>query len=149
MDNVLSISFPSPVPEFMRFISVIFVDIRKIVNMDCWDIGGFVGKLTTNVFAVPTIFAGGCILLYMNQRRNIATVIAAGGADESAYTTATISLKQNVYFCIFLLYPTITATLFRVPQCRELGDREYLFRRLILLTMLFSGIWNFTVLCCC
>lgn len=117
----------------------------------------------TNIFAIPIIFAGGCFLLYLNERRTIGTVIAAGGADASAYKTATISLQQNcepdrdcdidlacmrarhhyirtqcarllsdrcfcafsVFFAIFLLYPTITATLFRVPQCRELNDRLY------------------------
>lgn len=39
MDNVLNISFPSPVPEFIRIVSLLFVDIRKFVNLDCWDMG--------------------------------------------------------------------------------------------------------------
>ena len=50
MDNVLSIEFPDPVPQFMKMISVVFFDVRKFINLDCWDIGGFFGKLTTNVF---------------------------------------------------------------------------------------------------
>lgn len=61
--------------------------------------GGFVGKLTTNVFAIPILFAGGCFLYYLNERRTIGTVIAAGGADASAYRTATVSLQQNIFFC--------------------------------------------------
>ena len=42
--------------------------------------------------------------MYLNERRTIGTVIAAGGADATAYRTATISLQQNLFFCIFLLY---------------------------------------------
>eukprot|EP01043_Picozoa_sp_COSAG02_P000251 COSAG02_NODE_4_length_69935_cov_46.806590_59_plen_114_part_00 len=103
MDNVLSISMPHPVPLIVKAISLLFLDVRKIINLDCWDVGGFHGKLTTNVFAVPAIFMGGCILMYLNERRTIATVISAGGADNSAYKTAAISLKQNLFFAIFLV----------------------------------------------
>lgn len=65
--------------------------------------GGFYGKLTTNVFAMPALCVGVCILYYMNQRRTIAVVIAAGGADESAYRTTTVGFQQNMFFSIFLL----------------------------------------------
>jgi hypothetical protein len=68
-----------------------------------WDIGGFYGKLTTNVFAMPAVLFGFCVLLYFNQRRTIGAVIAAGGSDESAYRTATVGFKQNIFFAIFLL----------------------------------------------
>ena len=36
MDNVLSIEFPQPVPDFVKIVSLLFVDIRKFVNFDCW-----------------------------------------------------------------------------------------------------------------
>lgn len=68
-----------------------------------WDIGGFYGKITTNVFAMPGVLFGLCILLYFNQRRTIGAVIAAGGSDESAYRTASVAFKQNIFFSIFLL----------------------------------------------
>lgn len=89
-----------------------------------WDIGGFYGKLVTNVFVMPVLFVLACGLLYMNQRRTIAAVIAAGGSDSSAYITATVGFKSNLLFGVFLLYPTITTTLFRVPQCLELTDEH-------------------------
>jgi hypothetical protein len=82
----------------------LYVIDARLARLCNRNIGGFVGKLTTNVFAVPTIFAGGCVLMYLNERRTIGTVIAAGGADATAYRTATISLQQNLFFCIFLLY---------------------------------------------
>ena len=137
MDNVLSISFPSPVPEMLEMLGFLFLDLRKFIKMDCWDIGaccssahapstrpvfgsfscsslrlicsgvtcsgGFYGKLTTNVFAMPALCVGVCILYYLNQRRTIAAVIAAGGADESAYRTTTVGFQQNMFFSIFLL----------------------------------------------
>lgn len=63
--------------------------------------------------------------MYMNQRRTIKAVIAAGGSDESAYRTASVSFQQNLFFIVFLLYPIITTTLFRIPQCRDLGPHSY------------------------
>jgi hypothetical protein len=88
-------------------------------------VGGFYGKLYTNVFVMPIICFMFCFLLYLNQRRTIGAVIAMGGADESAYTAAKVSLQQNLFFCIFLTYPMVTATLFRVPQCESLGQDEF------------------------
>ena len=40
----------------------------------------------------------------LRRRRTIAAVIAAGGSDESAYTTATVGFKSNLLFGVFLLY---------------------------------------------
>ena len=91
----------------------------------CWDVGGFWGKLTTNLVVLPAVAFGLCALLYYNQRRTISAVIAAGGADTSALRTATVDFQQNMFFVIFLLYPLVTTTLFRVPQCAELGDSRY------------------------
>ena len=34
-------------------------------------------------------------------------------------------LKANLFASIFLLYPAISTTLFRAPQCLELGDDSY------------------------
>lgn len=121
MDNVLSISFPHPVPELLDLIGFLFLDLRKFIKLDCWDIGGFYGKLTTNIFVLPAMCLSFCGLLYINQRRTIKAVIAAGGSDESAYRTASVGLQQNIFLSIFLIYPMYTTTLFRVPQCQEIG----------------------------
>lgn len=88
-----------------------FLDVRNIVRLDCWDIGGFTGKLVTNIAVMPIVFVTICFLIYMAQKRTVSVVIAAGGADESAYGTVFIKLKSNLLFGVFLLYPTITATL--------------------------------------
>jgi len=36
MNNVLSISFPQPVPFFLDVVSFLFLDARKLVRLDCW-----------------------------------------------------------------------------------------------------------------
>ena len=97
----------------------------------CWDVGGFFGKLVTNVAVItcrrhtrsittgvgpacdtrtvpvvqvmPVLFIVACGLLYLNQRRTIQAVIAAGGSDESAYRTATVAFQSNLLFGVFLL----------------------------------------------
>lgn len=43
------------------------------------------------------------MLMYMNQRKTIGAVIAAGGADESAYRTAIVGFQQNIFFVVFML----------------------------------------------
>eukprot|EP01045_Picozoa_sp_COSAG04_P000517 COSAG04_NODE_12_length_42844_cov_6.769213_21_plen_1150_part_00 len=120
--NVLDIVFPYPVPELVDFIKLLFLDVRKVVMLDCWDIGGFYGKITTNIVAVPTILVGVCVLIYISQKRTLMVVIAAGAADESGLETLKVKLKQNLFVGIFLVYPTITTTLFRVPQCKDFGE---------------------------
>ena len=40
MNNVLSIQFPSPVPELLSFVKIMFLDVRNIIRLDCWDVGG-------------------------------------------------------------------------------------------------------------
>ena len=110
---------------------------------DCWDVGGLDGKITTNLAVVPLLFICACFALRANQRRTIGFLIQGGAADESAYTAADVQLKNNVssawtvcsfwcfltvdfslivlqlFFGVFLLYPTITSTLFRIPQCKR------------------------------
>ena len=125
MDNILDVKFPEPVPTLMSFLELMFLDVRNIVRLDCWDVGGFVGKLVTNIAVMPSVFVMICILIYLGQKRTIGAVIAAGGADESAYGTVLVKLEANLLFGVFLLYPTITSTLFRVPQCLELGDHTF------------------------
>eukprot|EP01045_Picozoa_sp_COSAG04_P045210 COSAG04_NODE_15726_length_522_cov_1.397163_1_plen_141_part_10 len=79
----------------------------------------------TNVIVVPVIIAGLCQIIYASQKRTVMAVIAAGAADESALETAQVQLKRNAFLGIFLVYPTITSTLFRVPQCHDYGDRSF------------------------
>lgn len=86
---------------------------------DCWDVGGLDGKVATNLVVVPLLFASACFALRANQRRTIGLLIKGGAADESAYTTADVQLKNNLFVGVFLLYPTITSTLFRIPQCES------------------------------
>lgn len=131
MSNVLYIELPSPVPRLSALVSILFLDVRNIIKLDCWDIGGFCewlvclrpctspstkddsillicgccldGKLTTNLLIVPAIYIAACVGLYYNQRRTIAQVIKAGAADESAYVTTSVKLHHNLFLGIFLL----------------------------------------------
>ena len=123
--QVLDLEFPYPVPELVDFIKLLFLDVRKVVMLDCWDIGGFYGKITTNVVAVPSFIVSVCVLIYISQKRTLMTVIAAGAADTSGLHALKVKLKQNLFVGIFLVYPTITTTLFRVPQCKEFGEESF------------------------
>jgi hypothetical protein len=48
-----------------------------------------------------------------------------GAADESAFNQAAVNLRHNIFATIFLVYPMVTATLFRVPQCEQLGQNAF------------------------
>jgi hypothetical protein len=54
--------------------------------------------LTTNLLFIPLLFIAVCGFIWSSQKRTIAQVIAAGGADESAYVTANVKLQQNLFF---------------------------------------------------
>eukprot|EP01045_Picozoa_sp_COSAG04_P013252 COSAG04_NODE_930_length_9363_cov_28.745898_4_plen_1224_part_00 len=123
--NVLDLSFPNPVPALVDFIKLLFLDIRRVVMLDCWDIGGFYGKIVTNIFVVPLFILTVCQLIYMSQKRTLTAIIAAGAADASGLHALKVKLKQNLFVGIFLIYPTITTTLFRVPQCEEFGEKSF------------------------
>ena len=140
MNNILNVKFPSPVPDILDFMKLMFLDVRNLIRLDCCkcstfrnqhavgfgahyipsppaddiccagDVGGFYGKLATNVFVMPLLFVVGCAVLFLNQRRTIAAVIAAGGSDKSAYNTATVAFKSNLLFGVFLLYPVSIET---------------------------------------
>ena len=122
MGNVIAIDLPNPVPSLSEMVAFLLFDIRNIIRLDCWDVGGFYGKLVTNLVVVPVFVMSVCYFLYKGQRRTIAFVIKAGGADDTAYESANVKLRQNLLFGAFLLYPGITSTLFRVPQCRSIGS---------------------------
>ena len=74
---------------------------------------------------VPLAVVGICFLIFEAQRRTLAAVIAAGAADQSAYEPLKVKLKHNLFLGIFLVYPTITTTLFRVAQCKDFGDASF------------------------
>lgn len=88
-------------------------------------VGGFYGRLVTNVFAVPALCFIMCGLLYLYNRHKIATLVQTGAVDETAFTEATVTFQRTIFFSIFLVYPMVTATLFRVPQCEQLGSDSY------------------------
>eukprot|EP01045_Picozoa_sp_COSAG04_P009418 COSAG04_NODE_543_length_12846_cov_7.281556_3_plen_1215_part_00 len=123
--NVLDLVFPFPVPQLVDFIKLLFLDVRKLVMLDCWNIGGFYGKIVTNIVVVPAILVGVCLLIFISQKRTLMAVIAAGAADTSGLEMLKVKLKQNLFLGIFLVYPTITTTLFRVPQCHYFGEAGF------------------------
>ena len=87
------------------YVKLLFLDVRSLVKLDCMNLGGFYGKITTNVVVVPLAVVIVCLLIFEVQRRSLAAVIAAGGADQSAYVTLKVKLKQNLFLGIFLVYP--------------------------------------------
>ena len=110
----------------MDLVKLLFLDVRSLVKLDCLNIGGFYGKIVTNVVVVPVVVVGVCFLIFEAQRRTLATIIATGAADESAVEPLKAKLKNSLFLGIFLVYPTITTTtLFRVSQCQGFGDASF------------------------
>jgi len=91
----------------------------------CQDIGGLYGKVATNVFFIPLCVLGICVAIYMAQKRTLMAIVKAGAADESGLGTLKVRLNHNLCLAVFLVYPTITSTLFRVLQCKSVGDQEF------------------------
>jgi hypothetical protein len=123
MEKVLNISLPEPVPTLVAFMRLMLFDVKQILRLDCLDIGGFWGQLTTNTIILPSVGLLVCVLRYKLEQKAIASVIASGGADQSAFGTAFINFQQNVALVTFLLYPTVTSTLFRVQMCITIGEQ--------------------------
>lgn len=123
MEKVLDINLPEPVPTLVQTMRLMLFDVKQILKLDCLDIGGFWGQLMTNVVILPSIGLLVCVLRYKLEQKTIAAVVAAGGADPSAYDAAFVSFQQNLALITFLLYPTVTATLFRVHMCTAIGEQ--------------------------
>eukprot|EP01043_Picozoa_sp_COSAG02_P031425 COSAG02_NODE_2051_length_10000_cov_2.340471_2_plen_208_part_00 len=103
--NVLDLTFPHPIPTILGYVKLLFLDVRSLVKMDCMNVGGLYGKIVTNVVVVPLAVVIICFLIFEVQRRSLTAVIAAGAADQSAYVTLKVKLKQNLFLGIFLVYP--------------------------------------------
>ena len=103
--NVLDLTFPHPIPAILGYVKLLFLDVRSLVKMDCMNVGGLYGKIVTNVVVVPLAVVIICFLIFETQRRSLTAVIAAGAADQSAYVTLKVKLKQNLFLGIFLVYP--------------------------------------------
>ena len=39
LSNVMDITFPEPVPTFASYLTLLMVDARTMINLDCWNIG--------------------------------------------------------------------------------------------------------------
>ena len=50
---MLDLTFPHPIPTMVRYIKLLFLDVRSLVKLDCMNVGGFYGKITTNDVVVP------------------------------------------------------------------------------------------------
>ena len=96
-------TLPYPLPQLVNLVKLLFLDLRKIVMLDCWVIGGFYGKITVNIFVVPAVIVSIRGLTYIYRHKTLEAIIAAGAADASALIVLKVQLKQNVFFCIFLV----------------------------------------------
>lgn len=102
--NVLGLTMPNPVPLLVGFVKLLFLDLRRVVMLDCWAVGGFYGKLIVNIFVVPVLIGGICGLTYIYRRKKtLQAIIVAGAADASALDVLKVQLQQNLFLCIFLV----------------------------------------------
>ena len=102
-ENILDITLPYPLPQLVDLVKLLFLDLRKVVMLDCWVIGGFYGKIAVNIFVVPAVIVSICGLTYIYRRKTLEAIINAGAADALALNVLKVQLKQNLFFCIFLV----------------------------------------------
>jgi hypothetical protein len=124
-ETVLMIALPDPLPTIIQVARALFLDIRDVIHMDCIDMGGLYAKIITNVFVLPLLAAAACCVYYWNETKTVDRLIREGVSDTTGLQSASMQLKRNLMVATFILYPTMTTTLFRVPMCRELGDQSY------------------------
>jgi hypothetical protein len=101
--NVLDLTLPYPAPEVIDIMKLLFLNLGKIVKLDCWTAGGFYGNAAVNIFVVPVVIGGICGLTYIYRRKTLQAIITAGAADDSALEVLKVQLQQNLFFCIFLV----------------------------------------------
>ena len=70
--------------------------------MDCWQLGGFAGRVVTNVFVVPMLFVFGCYVYYLNDMKTGQRLVVEGVSSEEATRSAYNQLKSNLFLGIFL-----------------------------------------------
>ena len=115
--TVLDLNFPYPIPELINLVKLLFLDIRNIIRLDCFEMGGFGGKLVTNLVVVPAIIGGTCLLVYMQQRRTLTALVAAGASDESGLHVLQVQLKHRLMIGIFLVCKQPLYVLFMPVVC--------------------------------
>ena len=118
-DTVLRITFPSPVPELMAIAKLLFLDIRTLLHMDCFELGGFYAQLVTNLFALPMLAAFACFVYYLNEKKTITRMVAEGMTNDSGLQSAKLNYQRNLMIGVFVMYPMMTTTLFRSKSFSE------------------------------
>ena len=102
-DTVLSITFPDPVPTLLDMMRLLFLDLRKLIRMDCWQLGGLYTQLATNLVLLPIVLFGAAYVYYMSEARTVKRLIAEGVSDEDGLQSAKVQLQRNAQRAIFLL----------------------------------------------
>ena len=120
---MLNVNFPVNFSALLSLLSVIFLDIRKLILLDCISLGGFYSKFMLKVVVMPGSMFGIVALIFLKKRR------AAGNADDAETAQAMRadarhSLYRHGFTVILLAYPQVSQTLFRAFSCRELADGE-------------------------
>jgi hypothetical protein len=90
---------------------------RVVVTHSCWTAGGFYGNAAVNIFVVPIVIGGICGLTYIYRRKTLQAIIEMGAAEPKALDALKVQLQQNLFFCIFLVYPTVTTCVLSACPC--------------------------------
>ena len=102
-DTVLRIDFPPPIPKLMSVAKLLFLDIRTLLRMDCFDLGGFYAKLVTNLFVLPMLSAFACYVYYLNEKKTVQRMVAEGVTDSSGLRSASLNLQRNLMVAVFVM----------------------------------------------
>ena len=102
-EKILNLEFPFPVPQVVSVIKFLLDFVFALIRMDCWDIGGFYGRLVTNLVALPVLGVTICTVLYQIEKKSLMAIVAAGAADSSTLETLQVKLRHNLFVGMFLI----------------------------------------------
>lgn len=74
----------------------------QVIRLDCWQLGGFSGRVVTNVFVIPALFMFGCYVYFLNDRKTGQRLVVEGVSSEEVTKSAFNQLKNNLFLGIFL-----------------------------------------------
>ena len=110
LSSVLGLLFPPAPRQTLSYAALIIVDCKKLFQLNC-QVNDFYDRTMLSIFCPPLAVAAvvGGRWFYMQRVR------------EQDPVAARVAAAELGWFCTMLLYPQLSATIFKLLQCRELG----------------------------
>jgi hypothetical protein len=110
ISSVLGLLFPPAPRQAMSWLSLITIDVHRIVALECYGYDYYV-RWFVGVFAPPFLATIAISMRAMQQRWK--------GADMGTIRQDAAGLG---FFTTMLFYPKLSALIFEMVRCRDLGD---------------------------